>query len=153
MNGGGVNPPLGAPAQTAVEWAVAMSPVADVWMTTTVTPTLVTPGQWITLTLAFGNAGNMAENVVISDDLSTRLINASYTYTLNYTGTLKGYDTFTWTVGTLRFMEGGILTITAQVDPGAIWPVETLLTQTAEITTTTQEQVQVRQLPDKRPRP
>jgi uncharacterized repeat protein (TIGR01451 family) len=147
-NGGGVGMPGGLPVQTQVEWAVVMSPVADVWASKTVTPTVVAPGQWVTFTTWFGNLGNLAENVVISDALSSRLINASYTYTLNYTGALTGSEAFTWTAGTLRFGEGGLITLTGQVDPGASWPVEMILTNTVEITTTTQEQYQVRQLPD-----
>ncbi len=148
-NGGGVGGPVpGQAVQTEVEWAIAMSPVADVWIAKTVTPTIVTPGQWVTFTLVFSNAGNTAENIVISDVLSSRLISPTYTYTLNYTGTLTGHDAFTWTVGTLRWNEGGIITITARVDPSATWPGELVIINTAEITTTTEEQYQVRQLPN-----
>ena len=112
------------------------------------TPAAILPGQWLTFTLAFGNAGNTAENVVISDVLPSQLTSASYTYTLNYTGTLTVYDTFNWTVGTLRFGEGGVITVTAQADASLSWPSETVLTNAATIATSTQEQYQVKQMPN-----
>jgi uncharacterized repeat protein (TIGR01451 family) len=123
-------------------------PLADVWVAKIVTPTLVTPGEWLTFSIAFGNATYMADNVVISDVLDSRLTNASYTYTLNYPGSLVGRDTFTWTVGTLSKGQGGLITVTAQVDPAASWPAMTTLTNTVEITTTTAEQTQQISLPN-----
>ena len=137
----------GDPIQAEVEWAVAVSPVADVFVKKAVNPPVVVPRDWVTFTIAFGNEGNDAENVVISDVLPSGLINASYTYTLNYLGTLMGHDTFTWTVGTLRYLEGGVITITAQVDPTITDPQRTI-TNTVEIATTTQEQYQVPEMPN-----
>ena len=150
QNGGPIDPPLatGDPVQTEVDWAVAVSPVADVGIQKTVSPAVVVPGEWVTFTIAFGNVGNTAEHVVISDVLPPGLINARYTYTLNYGGTLVGHDTFTWTVGTLHWREGGVITVTAQVDPNLAWPAETMITNTAAITTKTPEQHQVPAAPN-----
>jgi uncharacterized repeat protein (TIGR01451 family) len=138
----------GGPIQTEVEWAVAVSPIADVFITKTVSPAVVMPGAWVTFTVQFGNAGSLpAENVVISDAIPAGLVGVTYTYTLNYTGTLMGHGTFTWTVGTLNWNEGGIITITARADP-AIRDPQRLITNTAAITTTTPEQYQVHPLPN-----
>ena len=137
--------PTGDPIQTEVEWAVAVSPVADVWITKTVTSAVAAPGDWITFTIAFANLGNDAENVIIYDALHPGLTNASYTYTLNYPGALSHDGAYTWTVGMLRWQQDGTITVTAQVDPGLSWPFTTIITNTAEITTTTPEQYQIAQ--------
>jgi len=148
QNGQGDTPtPTGDPIQTEVEWAVAVSPVADVWVRKATTPAITIPGQWVTFTIGFGNAGHTAENVVISDVLPGGLTNASATYTLNYTGTLVAHDTYTWTAGTLEWNQGGTITITARVDP-TIRDRQRIITNTVEITTTTQEQYQVQALPN-----
>ena len=131
------------PIQTEVEWAVAVSPVADVWITKTVVPTVVVPGGWVTFIIEFGNAGNDAENVVISDVLPSGLVNATVSTWNSYGGNIVTHDTFTWTVGSIPWQGWGIITVTAQVDPGLSWPAETVITNTAEITTTTQEQYQI----------
>ncbi len=153
MNGGGSYIEPGWPIQTEVEWAVAVSPVADVAVKKTVTPTTVVPGEWVTYTIYYGNYGNLAENVVISDILPPGLISPSVVGTWNnYGGNIVTYDTFTWTVGSVPFWNWvwpqGIITITAQVDPSLSWPAQTTITNTVEITTTTQEQYQVPALPD-----
>ena len=145
MNGPGSYVEPGYPVQTEVEWAIAVSPVADVWITKTVAPTAAAPGDWVTFTITFANMGNDAEDVVIYDALHPGLTDASYTYALNYPGALSHDGAYTWTVGTLRWQEGGTITVTAQVDPGMSWPFTTLITNTAEIATTTQEQYQIAQ--------
>jgi uncharacterized repeat protein (TIGR01451 family) len=150
----GVNGPGGwvdpsAPIQTEVEWAVAVSPVADVWITKTVTPTVVMPGDWVTFTIVFSNAGNTADDVVVSDLLSDDLINPSVVGTWNsYGGNIVTHDTFTWTVGSVPWQGWGIITVTAQVDPTSDWPSEEVITNVVSITTTTQEQYQLPSMAD-----
>ena len=139
---------LANPVQPEVDWAVAVSPVADLGIEKTIHPATVVPGEWVTFTVVFGNVGNTAEDVVVSDALPSGLINASYTYTLNYGDTLAGHDAYTWTVGTLHWGQGGVITITAQVDPDLDWVDETIITNTADIATPTQEQYQVPAAPN-----
>jgi len=146
----GVNQPADPPAtipgpvQTEVDWAVAVSPVADLGITKTVTPTVAAPGDWLTMTITFSNAGSLAAtDVVISDVIPSSLINVGYAYTLNYVGALVAHDTYTWTVGRLRWNEGGVITVTGQVDPGLSWSHPVTITNVAAIATTSQEQNQV----------
>jgi uncharacterized repeat protein (TIGR01451 family) len=141
-------------AQAEVEWALAVSPVADLWIDKQVTPTTVYPGSWITFTLRYGNDGNLAENVVISDVLPQGLTNTQVVSMRNtYGANIATYDTFTWTVGNVPWNGMGngygIITVTAQVDQEYDWPWESTLTNTAEITTTTQEQYQLEERPNK----
>jgi uncharacterized repeat protein (TIGR01451 family) len=143
QNGGGEEY-NGGPIQAEVDWALAVSPIADLYVAKRVTPMTVTPGDWVTFNVFFINTGSLpAENVVISDVLPAGLTNITYTYDLNYPGTLVAHDTYTWAAGALAWMEGGRITITAQVDPRLSWPDRTTITNTAEITTNSQEQYQI----------
>ena len=148
LNGESMGFEPGLPVQTEVEWAVAVSPVAEVGILKSVTPDTVRPGDWVTFTIMFGNGGNTAESVVVSDTLPTGLINTSYTYTLDFDGTLVGHGAYTWTVGALHRYQGGVITVTAQVDPDFDWPEETVFTNTVEIDTPTVEQFQIPNLPN-----
>ena len=143
MNGRGNYVEPGFLVQTEVEWAIAVSPVADVWITKTVTPTTVAPGEWVTFTITFSNGGSLpAENVVISDVLPPGLVNPAVVGKWNnYGGAIATYDTFTWTVGSVPWQGRGIITVTAQVGLAA----SGIITNTAAITTTTPEQYQISQ--------
>lgn len=115
------------------------TPSADVGIIKSVKPTIpIVPGDWITYTLAYTNAAPTdAENVVLTDTLPlTYLVNIDYTADPPVTATTG--TTYTWQVGTLKTLEGGIITITAQVAPTITDPY-LVLTNTAWITTTTPE--------------
>lgn len=93
-------------------------------------PAMAYPGELITYTLVYSNAGNAtAPYVTISDILPPQLT------ALDHTGTivlpLPG-QTLTWEVYNLAPGDGGVLTITAIVNPTFTG----LLTNTATITTT-----------------
>jgi len=93
-------------------------------------------GMPITYTLAFTNFGQFAaDNVTINDLLPATLL----TPTVVSSGvpiTQTGSTLFEWTVGSLRPGAGGLITITARLDPvGVHWPTA-WLTNTATITTT-----------------
>jgi uncharacterized repeat protein (TIGR01451 family) len=93
-------------------------PRADVQIAKTVQPGgTITPGQTITYTLTYTNAGILtATNVVITDGLPAGLLNPVVSSTPPLTpdpGT-----SFVWTVGDLAPGAGGVITITATVDPG-----------------------------------
>jgi hypothetical protein len=76
-----------------------------------------------------------ASDVVISDRVADTLL----TPTVSFSGvplTLTGSALLGWQVGTLNPGEGGVITITARLDPvGVHWP-RAWLTNTATITTT-----------------
>ncbi len=150
-----VDVPLGDPTvdvQTEVEWAVAVSPVADVTVIKSVTPLNVTPGEWLTFTLHFINFGSLpAEDVVLDDALPSGLINPTtigYSTSNGLPVTHRPGTTFTWDLPDLAWHEWGLITITAQVDPALAWPASTTLTNTAIITTSSVEQYQVPEMPN-----
>jgi len=151
QNGEHEGPPQVLPVQTEVEWAVAVSPVADLWVIKTITPTVVSPGDWITARLTFRNMGSLlAENVVLTDLLPSELVNVSWdywTYPTGLTITARPGITYVWNLPDLAWMEGGVITITAQVSPTLADPLR-IITNTVAITTTSVEQYQVPELPN-----
>jgi len=124
-----------------VEWAFVVSPLPpDVTVHKEVTPETLVPGDWVSYTIVYTNvAANWAENVVISDMLPAELVNPTWSYTTTFGTSIVASDTYTWTVGRLGYREGGVITVTAQVDPDLAWPDETVITNVVEITTTTPE--------------
>jgi uncharacterized repeat protein (TIGR01451 family) len=94
------------------------APKADVRLTKAVQPTgTILPGQTITYTLSYANIGILtATNVVITDVLPAGLLNPVVVSTpplIPNPGT-----SFVWPVGNLAPGAGGVITITATVDPG-----------------------------------
>ena len=139
------------PAQAEVEWAVAVSPVADLWVEKSVEPSTVAPGEWVTFTLTFTNVGSLpAENVVLSDTLPPGLINPSWSawFSNGLTATARTGTTYTWDLPNLAWQAWGILTVTAQVDPDLTWPASTVIDNDVEITTSSVEQYQLREMPN-----
>lgn len=141
--------PTGAPVQTEVEWAVALSPVADLWIIKTVTPTVVSKGGWVTLTIAFGNEGSLpAENVIITDVLPPELVNPSWQHWTSggMPITARPGSNYIWELPDLAWREQGVITVTAQfsftLSGGA------LVTNTAQIGTSSVEQYQLAPLPN-----
>ena len=113
--------------------------MADVSISKSVKPTMsIVPSDWITYTLTYTNAAPTdAENVVITDMLPVAyLVNIGYTADPPVTATTG--ITYAWQVGTLKGLEGGTITITAQVAPTITDP-HLVFTNTAWITTTTPE--------------
>jgi uncharacterized repeat protein (TIGR01451 family) len=126
---------------------VAVSPVADVWIFKTVTPTVVGPGDWVTFTLEFGNDGNLADDIVIADAIPAGL--TQVTYTTSFPGVSHAGGQV-WHIDTLPWMAAGRIFVTGRVDPDYDWPLgETMLTNTAAISTTTREQYQVPAFPNR----
>ena len=123
-----------------VEHAFVVSPLPpDVVVRKAVAPTQVVPGDWVTFTIQYQNVAAMwAENVVISDMLPSGLISPTWDYATTSGKPITGADTYTWTVGTLGYQEGGAITLTARVDPTISDPTR-LITNRVAITTTTRE--------------
>jgi uncharacterized repeat protein (TIGR01451 family) len=126
----GVNSTTG-PVTTTV-WST------DLEISKTVTPTTLLPGDWLTYTLTFANQGHVtAKGVVITDIYQpislTNVVSTSSGATVTPTAAAPPY---TWEVQDLSYGQGGIISITAQVDPAQTWTWRTILTNTAYITTT-----------------
>ncbi|HID87178.1 MAG TPA: DUF11 domain-containing protein, partial [Anaerolineae bacterium] len=112
---------------------------ADLAIHKGVTPIEAIPGQTLTYVLSYANWGAAtARGVVITDELDSRLISPSYVAS-GATITRTGSITYAWRVEDLSPGEGGTITITAQLDPGIIWPPSENLWNVAVITTTTAE--------------
>jgi uncharacterized repeat protein (TIGR01451 family) len=143
--GGSENPdPLNIQAE--VDWAIAVSPVADVWAGKTINPDTTWPGETVTITIQFGNYGSLpAEDVVLSDTLHAGLVNPSWTYWASngLTVTRRAGTTYTWDLPDLKWMEWGIITVTAQVAPSFSWAPETTVLNVVEIETSSLEQYQI----------
>lgn len=98
--------------------------ISDVGITKVVTPTVVADGDTITYTIAFSNAGPQpAVNVNISDLLADDVTNLQVVSTTIGSGVIirdtQGDATRQWLVSDLAVGEGGIITMTGTVQPGA----------------------------------
>ncbi len=106
----------------------------DLSLTKAVSPTdPVLPGQTITYTLTFSNTRTDTTNVVITDIVPITLTGVSVVssgVTITNTGVNPG---FVWDVQDLAWGEGGVITITGQINPALA---ATVFTNTAEITGT-----------------
>ena len=108
-------------------------PVADLAITKAVTPALAAPGETVTYTLAFSNAGpDMATGVVLADLLP---ISVSVQSVISSGVPLTETGSYVWQVADLVPGASGIVTITALVNPG-LYPNE-WITNTAIIAATT----------------
>jgi uncharacterized repeat protein (TIGR01451 family) len=91
--------------------------VADLSIAKSASPGQVQPGQTLTYTLAFSNAGTgPATGVVISDALPLVLTDTHFTHS-GAAITPTGGVTYAWQVQDLAPNEGGIITVTGQVRP------------------------------------
>ena len=94
---------------------------ADLEINKTVTPTEAKPGDTITYTLSYSNAGVLAAtNVVITDVIAvgnpaTQFSSLDYQYT-GATITETGTTSYTWQVADLAPGEGGAITITGELN-------------------------------------
>jgi len=82
----------------------------------------VEPGQAITYTLTYSNAGQrLAQGVMITDLLPSALLAPSWTASGPPITATAGV-TYAWQVSDLAPGAGGVITITATVDPNLSWP-------------------------------
>jgi uncharacterized repeat protein (TIGR01451 family) len=145
QEGDALDPLFGVPVQAEVDWAVAVSPVANMWVDKGFDPATATPGETVTITIRFRNDGSLpAEDVAITDTLPSELVNPSWTYwtSNSLTVTRRTGTTYAWDLPDLKWMEWGIITIVAQIDPSLDWPPEKTITNTVEIDTSSIEQYQ-----------
>ncbi|CAG0927137.1 hypothetical protein TFLX_00379 [Thermoflexales bacterium] len=89
--------------------------IADLAMSKRVTPLFVQPGQAITYTLAFSNAGNgVAAGVLITDLCPSGSI-TDWSYAASLPVTPTGNISYSWQVGDLAPGAGGVITLTGIV--------------------------------------
>ncbi len=138
---------FGTPIQAEVEWAVAVSPVADVWVIKSASPAVVPPGGWVTFTLTFGNDGTLpAEDVVLSDTLPAGLLNSNWSYWISNGAAVSWQPgtEYLWDLPNLAWQEWGVITLTAQADPTITNTTE--IVNRVEISTSSVEQYQLPEL-------
>jgi uncharacterized repeat protein (TIGR01451 family) len=93
----------------------------------------IAPGSPLTFTLTFGNAGGtIATGAIITDVVPAQLVDVSFQSSRPITPT--GPDYFTWLVGEVAPMQGGVITLTGTIHP-ALVPGDTF-TNTATISAT-----------------
>jgi uncharacterized repeat protein (TIGR01451 family) len=148
----GYPPPSPDPIQAEVDWAIAVSPVADVWAQKGFESPTAIPGETVTITIRFGNDGSLpAENVVLTETLPGGLIGPAVVGSWTSNGKPIVHRTgtaFTWDLPDLAWSEWGVITLTAQVDPSLTWPASQTITNTVEISTGSIEQYQVPERPN-----
>jgi uncharacterized repeat protein (TIGR01451 family) len=138
MNGNGFALP-GQPAVAEVEWVIAVSPVADVWINKVAKPITVTNGDRITFTLTFGNNGSLtAQDMLITDTLPTQLINPTWGASIPIT--LITGTQYVWQVPDLAWQQGGAITISGRISATNL---RLIVTNTASIGTSSVEQYQL----------
>ena len=125
---------------------------ADLAVSMTAVPATATPGEVVTFTLVYTNnpgsimalgpaaqasasSGAVARNVVLQDILTSRLTDIRFTASPPITPT-PGI-TYSWSLGDLAPGQGGVVTITARVDPNQSWGYSEGLSNSASITSTT----------------
>ncbi len=98
-----------------VEKVTVLLPV-DLALTHTVTPTVAQPGDTLTFTLIFSNAGpGVAINVVVTDILPVSVTNVTFSSSGDVTLTPRGGVTYIWDVSDMASGDNGIITITGQL--------------------------------------
>jgi len=106
------------------------TPSLDLAISQSVKPVMAVPGDTVTYTLAFSNAGTAAvSGVVITNSIPASLTVQnviSSGVALTNVGTPQPY---VWNIASLAGGQGGVITITANVDSSAAWT----LTATAQI--------------------
>ena len=127
-------------AGLAIDDVQVTAPAPDVGLAKTVSPALAMPGQLVTYTLTFSNAGlTTARDVVLTDSVPISLTNLSVSSSgviITDTGASPAY---VWQVQDLAYYEGGTITLTGQISPSLTITdsfTAGLLTNTATITAT-----------------
>jgi uncharacterized repeat protein (TIGR01451 family) len=111
---------------------VPPGPDVDLRISKTVQPVAATPGDVITYTLVYSNAGaDPATGVVISDPLPAEILAPAYQATGAVITPTAGSGTFAWWVADLAVGQGGRIVISGTVDPAVAPPIT--LTNTVRI--------------------
>lgn len=109
----------------------------DLSLTKKALPSTVVPGQSLTYTVAFSNAGTgLAPNVVITDIVPGLLTQTRFQSDRIITPT--GTVTYSWSVGNLAPGDGGVITLTGVISPALV--TGATFTNTASMSTSIMEQ-------------
>jgi uncharacterized repeat protein (TIGR01451 family) len=96
----------------------------DLRISKTVEPATAAPGDVITYTLAYSNAGaDLARWAVISDPLPAEILAPAYQATGAVITPTAGSGAFAWWVSDLAGGQGGQIVITGTVDPAVAPPI------------------------------
>ena len=119
---------------------LAATPLADVSIIKRVQPSReLEPGQMVTYTLTFRNEGLVvARAVTITDEIPAQLVEPNI-ITSGIPITVASGRQFEWYAGDLAPGQGGIITITARLDPAYPWHSSESLFNQASIATATAE--------------
>lgn len=119
-------------------WEIPLPTAVDLSILKTVVPGSASPHAPITYTLAFSNTGpGLATGVLITDVVPSALTGLSF-ISSGALLTATGGISYTWAVADLSPGQGGIITITGQLN-GPLGALPRLITNTATITTTAAE--------------
>ena len=124
---------LPVPAGQAVTWTglgdrwqvvAGPAPEVDLAVTLSVTPTVAAPGDVITYTLIYTNAGaGTASGVRIDDPLPAEILAPAYQATGAAVEPIAGPEPFAWQVADLASGQGGRIVISGTVDPAVTPPI------------------------------
>jgi len=107
-------------------------------------PAVAVPGDPVTFTVVFSNAGaSLANDVVLTDALPSGLGNIGTSLWLSNGGsyTIHADPGYWWELPDLAQGDWGIITITGKLNPNLSWPASILLTNAVTITTSSVEAV------------
>ncbi|MBN1148868.1 MAG: DUF11 domain-containing protein [Anaerolineales bacterium] len=114
LNGGG-ELYTGGPISTVVEWAIGVSPYADLVITKTVMDTQYFSIKPIEFVIEYANTGLAAvSNMLISDSLPLAAL-ANLSYTASPPLLANPGPQYSWTIPKLSYGQSGVITITAVV--------------------------------------
>jgi uncharacterized repeat protein (TIGR01451 family) len=101
-----------------------IGPDVDLRISKVVTPATAKPGDVITYTLVYSNAGSvLATGVAISDPLPLEILMPTYEATGAVITPTVGLPNFAWQVADLAGGEGGQIVISGMIDPAVTLPI------------------------------
>jgi len=136
INAAGIRCEEGVEATTTATTTISSGP--DMVLAKSATPappSTVSPDEWVTYTLVFGNAGTATASATVTDVLPISLTDILSTTTANVAFAGGTPPLSIWAVSPLAPGEQGMITITGRVMTATLWGQQTRITNTAGITT------------------
>jgi uncharacterized repeat protein (TIGR01451 family) len=118
------DPPTAVLCATPPTGKARVGPDVDLRISKTVQPSAALPGDVITYTLVYSNAGvDLAAGVVISDPLPSEILAPAYQATGAVITPTVGSRNFAWEVADLAGGQGGQIVISGTIAPGVTQPI------------------------------
>jgi len=110
---------------------------ADAYVLKSAAPSTLNPGQEVTYTITYGNNGpEAATHILVTDTLPAGLLRVRSSSAPNRESPNPAAgNKWAWDCGTVNAGMTGTITLVARVDTAAPWPVPTVVTNVAEIST------------------